>query len=414
MAQPTYSLELSDWSFSSPLSVTSVASNAKGMYRMIRPAAWEITVPTSGSDRVTGLSTMNTTLQVRRNSQLVFNGICRKLSAKGNRENAQAILQFIDPMIMWWFRRVRDSAGRLATPSFGSGDPPSITVGEFLFESIANSETYEGTPAGTDSSMLLNLGSDTTTANVYSALGNFPLTIGEMMATLGGSAMGEWEIVPSASSPGIFGTVNVADRLGTNRTGSVNLIYRDQDPANNVEEATYDEDAAAYCNALNYWITKLDRNHWAARFTRGGTTPPWPNPPRVAIENAIDASRAAHQVWLADRFFEDEDVLDLTATDSGDSPTSPERKMWRRVWQLEASLRVRPKRIASALPTPEGPKPWTDFSYGDWISIDLDGLGVDAAGQQRVYGWDVSAGDDGVERIAQLYTSPDGGEVITP
>jgi hypothetical protein len=406
-ATPAYTLELSDWTFGSPQDISDVASEAKGLYRMIRPSVWELTVPTSGADGVTGISAMDTTLQVTRDAQLIFNGICRKLSAKGDKNRASAVLQFIDPMIMWWFRRVRDATGRLATPFFAN----PITVGEFLFDSITNSETFEGTPPGTDSSMLLALGSDSTTANVNSALGNFPLTIGEMAAQLGGSAMGEWKITPSSGTAGIFGTLDVADRLGTNLSGSVELIYRDQDPTNNVEAATYDEDAAGYCNALNYWITKLDRDHWAARFTRGGSSPPWPDPPQSDIETAIDASRAAHQVWLADRFFEDEDVVDPT----DDSPTSPERMMYRRMWQLEASLRVRPKRIASAVPTPDGPKPWDDFDMGDWLSIDLDGLGIAGVeGVQRVYGWDVSAGNDAVERLTTLYTSADGGEVVAP
>jgi hypothetical protein len=398
----TYAFTTTDRSGGSAQVVSSRTFEPHGRYRMCRPTAWVVTWPTTGPDAVSGVSTMDTMLQVHRDSSLVFNGICRHLRVKGERENAKVVATFLDPMIWWYFRMLRDSTGNYAKPTFSN----PITVGELLFEAITNAIAYDG---GGGYGMGISLGSDATTKNVYSALGNFPLRIGEVAGLLAATGMGEWMISPVASGT-TYGILNIEERMGSNKSGSVNFHYGE---GGNCEAAEYDENAEQVVTKLRYLLgQKIDQEHWQASVDGGLFME---DPPQSAISAAQAAALAAWGYWFDIRYFEDADVYE------GESPTTTERVLYRRMHQLEASLRVRAKRMASVTPIPAGakpiagPAPWDDFFIGDAVGINLDGLGTvgDVAGEQRVYGFDVKPEDQtGAERVSAVITSADGEEVV--
>jgi hypothetical protein len=345
---------------------------------------------------------MSKTLWVIRNGTLVFNGLLRRIRVRGDGERASAICTFFDPMILWPWRRVRDDTGNFSKPTF----PNPVTVGELLFAALSNSEAYEN--GGVGSEVFVALGTDTSTENVYSALGNFPLSIGELASLLASTGMGEWFISPSnVASSTTLGTLNVADRMGTDKSATIAFEYGTG--AHNVAEAQYDEDASYFCNALWYFFDKIDDQHWNANITRDD--PYFPDPPDTALQAAIDASRSAYGYWQDMRFFDEVDITG-SLSDPPD-PLAADRMLWRRLWQFEQSLRLRPKRLAFGVPTEEAPRPWDDWFLGDWVTIDYAGLGIaGVAGRQRIYGFSVRPQNESNEELVSLLTTKDGEEII--
>jgi hypothetical protein len=407
----TYEFFLANRDNTGAVDISDVASSTSGVYRICRPTAWSITVPTSGPSAVSGLATMTKVLWVKRNGTLVANALCRKVSARGDANKASATATFVDPIVMWPWRRVRDSTGNFSKPTFSGGSGP-YTVGEFLFDAITNSETWEN--GGVDSEMLLALGSDTTTADIYAALGNFPLSIGEIASLLANTMMGEWYVTPSnTASSVVLGTLDVADRMGTNKTATISFEYGTG--TNNVKDATYDEDASNYCNALWYFFDKIDDEHWNANVTRSDTN--FEDPPDTDIQASIDAARSAAGYWQDMRFWDEIDVtgsIEVTDPDNPASPHATDRVMWRRLWQAEQALRLRPKRMAFGVPTEEAPRPWDDWFLGDRVSIDYAGLGLPSvAGEQRVYGFTVAPQDNSNEELVSSILTTNDAEEIT-
>ena len=401
-----YEFSLADRDNTGADDISSVVSAPAGTYRIARPTTWTITVPTSGPDAVADLRTMRKLLWVERDSTLVFNGVLRRIRAKGDTEKASAVLTFVDPMVLWPWRRVRDSTGNFSKPDFGGGP---YTVGEFLFDSLANSETYEN--GGVDSEVFLDFGTDTSTADVYAALGNFPLSIGELATLLANTGMAEWFITASNTASSLVqGTLDVYDRMGTDLSATIEFIYRDQDAANNVKDAQYDEDASKFCNALWYFFDKIDAQHWNANITRDD--PNFEDPPDTDIQASIDTSRSDVGYWQDMRFF---DEVDITGSLSEPpDPLAADRKGWRRLWQFEQALRLRPKKLAFGTPTEEAPRPWDDWFLGDRVTIDYAGLGIpDIAGIQRVYGFTVEPQDESNEELVSGILTTNDAEEIT-
>jgi len=406
-----YGFTLSDRDNTGGADISSVASAAGGTYRMCRPTTWTITVPTSGSSAVGNLATMAKLLQVTRDSSLVFNGILRRIRAKGDANKASAILTFADPMVLWPWRRVRDATGNFSKPTFAGGVGP-ITVGEWLYQVLTNSAAFEN--GGVDSEMFTDVNIDNSTANIFAALGTFPISIGELATLFANSGIAEWFIDPvSVAASTYLGDLNVYDRMGTDKTATVNFDYGTGDF--NVKEAQYDEDATKFCNALWYFFDKIDDEHWDANITRGDTN--FEDPPDTAIQAAIDASRSAFGYWQDMRFWDEVEITGSTEVNDVDNPASPlatDRVMWRRIWQFEQALRLRPKRIAVGVPTEEAPRPWTDWFLGDRVTIDYAGLGLpDIAGTQRIYGFTVEPQDDSNEELVSSILTTNDAEEIT-
>lgn len=403
----TYSFTLTDRAGGNPQVVSSVVTEPKGRYRMSRPTAWTITVPTSGSDAVELYGANKTMLQVQRNSSLVANVLQRgPLRVKGNKNLAKATVSFVDPMAWWWFRMLRDATGNYAYPTFS--DP--ITVGQLLFQAITNAIAFDG---GGGYGMGISLGSDATTNNVYSALGNFPLKIGELATLLASTGMGEWFINPIAAGP-TYGVLDVYERMGSDKSGSVQFVYGD---GGNCEDAAYEEDGSHQITALRHLLgRKINEEQWQASIDTTTATN-MPDPPQSAISAAVDSMRAQIGFWMDLRVFEDAEIFE------GESPVTTARKLARRLWQMEMALRVRPKRLAYATPYPEGgdpvsgPTPFDDYFLGDAVGINLPGLGnvMDGAivqGDQRVYGFDVMPEEKTLLERSMVITSPDASEIV--
>lgn len=377
----TYEFTLRDWIAGTAISTISDALyDPTGTYRVCRPAQWSGRVNLQ-EPAVAQLAPLSTSLAISRDGLEVFHGFTWRVHRKGDRDTASALVTWIDPMIWWTRRVVRDATGAFAKPEFAS----PITGGELLQQALQNSEDWEaGDPLGTIGCLI---GSDTSTVDQTSRLANFPMKISELALMLASTGRCDHWVLPRTDVAGYLGELHVFDRGGNDVSGTVSLDYGTG--SFNVAECEHIADAATICNGLWYFYgPKEDEEHWGG----GNTTLPinpnvLPNPPQAALSAAILASRDAYGYWQDMRFWDDLDLAD-----------SPDRKMFKRMWQLESALRLAPKQMLHAQPEPNTVRPFVDFFLGDRVTVNPAGLGV-AGGTQKVYGFEVSPGNDNLERV---------------
>jgi hypothetical protein len=364
--------------------VASAVTEPKGRYRICRPSAWDISVPLWGDSAVTGWSPISTRLKVRRNGGLVHHGMLMKFQKKGTRDDARAVLTFMDPMVWWAARRVRDVTGNFAKPEF---DPP-ITGGQILRQSITHSIAFEN--GGVNSHMGISLGADSTIKDLSFALRNTPISIGETAILLGATGVCDFYIHPVDGGFTSMGELRTFHHMGTDLSGTCHFDYATGN--HDVEEIIHSGDATKFCNALWYFMSKIDDEHWEANITRDD--PGLPDPPQSTLLGLITASRAAYGYWQDMRFWDEDDAVGI-------------RRAFRKMWQLEQLLRLKPKELLFVTPGPESAfQPWDSYFLGDDVGINAN-LGGGLAARQRVYGFDVMPHKDGPDNMGPIITSAD-------
>jgi hypothetical protein len=94
-----------------------------------------------------------------------------------------------------------------------------------------------------------------------------------------------------------------------------------------------------------------------------------------------------------------------------DTDSNSARQLYRVLFETEVTLRVNPRELAYLTPAGNSDfEPFADYSIGDRVSINLsDNVGpAIAAGVQRIYGFDLTIDENGVESPGELIVSPDG------
>lgn len=415
MAQARYEFALHERGIgSSPgfiMDLTGIASDARGAYRLNRPAVWTIKLPADNeslaaiqSDGLPALRAGARTLQVYRRNRAdtettrIFSGIIWRVGRVGGEDEATIQVTAVDPMIWWQSRPVRDDTGNFSDPTFAS----PISGAEIIKAAVDNSTTFEGT-------LQLNTASgtfDTTippAVDLAAALSSWPITIGDLATLLTDTGMVDIWIEPSLATNrlGFLHVVNqMTDDLwsgpfdATPPTGDVHFDYATGD--HSLQELKHSEDMSTLCNRLWYYLgPKLDPEHWRGNIT--GDDPGLPDPPQSTLDTLISDSRDLYGVFM------DVQVYDDRGTENDARP------LFQRLWQTETLLRVKPRELVEAVPVPNAEfVPFEDYFLGSIVDINAGArFGYSFSASQRVYGFDVNPDDENVERVGNLIASAD-------
>lgn len=416
----TYTLELNDRQNNALSDVTSISFEKNGAYRLNRPTTWTFRVPldqsevnTIHSDGFPFLSVLRRQLKVYRTPSVgspakVFNGLVWSVERVGEADGTgSAMVTCIDPMIWWNFRPVKDAfTGSITRPLFNSPISGATIIKESLYSSILYDTTIglnvldgdfdESVPPAVDLAALL---------------ANWPVRIGDLAKLITDTGAVDVWIDPVDDTDGAAGPDGGGyglEETGYGGTGMIAVMgrlnaknLRGSEVAAHFDYATGDfsvgkiahvQDASTITNYLHFYLgPRRGKHDWQGLINGGALLP---DPPQTALNLMRDASRQAFGVW------EDIQVFDAEGTESQARP------MYERLWQLQFLLRAFPKEMLRITPIAEAPfLPFEDYDIGDVVTINSGGnvLGfnfTDAA--QRVYGFDVSPDDNGVERIGEI------------
>ncbi len=336
-------------------------------------------------------------LKVVLDGSLDFHGLCVHIEDQGDEDRMYSTFTFSDPTLLFEMRPARDGPassdpGDFSKPSFIERN---VTAPQMLKEVLEQSLNGSN-PADGEGPMGISLGSFATGGvNLKGAPADWPMSIAQVIALL--VETGELDVVCTPIDVGgNMGSISAHNgNYGSNLSGSVSFQYAHG--SFNARGCRRTTDLRELCNKL--WIyggprekTKNDPSgdqHWAFNVTRDDKD--LPNPPQSTISAAIDASRASYFVRMAIRIFDGhQDVL--------------LRELYRRWWQQESWLRLRPKVMVAITPQ-RGIKP--AFRTGDLISVSAGSkFRGGFSGAQRVmeytYRWD----ENGVVELGEPVGMP--------
>ena len=323
-----------------------------------------------------------TRLKVVLDGELDFHGLLVQVEDQGDEDTMYTTATFADPTLLFEARPARDGVG--------SGDPGDFTKPTFMQRHVTGPamlqevllQSLDGSdPAKGEGPMGITLGTFATGGvDLSGAPANHPVMIDQLIALLVDT--GEVDVVAKPIDvAGNMAQVSAYNGdYGENLAGAVKFEYKTG--SGNARGCRRTRDLRELRNKL--WIylgprvgTKADpqgEQHWEANITGGGGN--LPDPPQSLIEAAQATSRLDHYVRMAIRIF--------------DGDASQALELYRRWWQTEAWLRLKPKTIVHVTPQ-RGIKP--TFKTHDVIGV---AAGADFrggfAGVQRVmeytYRWD--------------------------
>lgn len=416
---PTYQVVLCDGGNNELQDLTTVALDKKGSYRLNRPTVWTFRVPAGMCPQVR----KGRRIKVRRDGAIVFNGIVMHVSREGDENTVWANVTAVDPMIWWAKRPLRDETGDFSKPvftplvqaelgvnTFGASIPTfrPITAAEILRRGIVNSEYWDDGVYGSlwvdtndgaydmDSPPAADLGIDD--------LADWPITIADFASMAINSGTTDIWVSPvdddDGYDPEIMGVLNCVSQRGSALSAHLDFATGDF----SISRIRHTEDLDTLCNRLWYYLGPpmgIQRYKASITATSGAGGGTGGAPPGSELESLIAASKAFYGV-----------AMDVKIYDSGNEYLA--KPMFLELWRTEALLRVNGQELLGVTPKPGAPYlPFTGYNLGDTIGIDADpdvlgyDLGADAT--VRIYGFDVEPDREGVERVAELVVSADGG-----
>jgi hypothetical protein len=316
-----------------------------------------------------------------------------------------------DPLIRLQYRNVFDLTGHIADWDFlavtgtdGSGNP-TIDAATLLHAAISSSETFEdntvtllGTPY-TPATFPIDYttGTFAATVNIWALINDSPMTIGDLMSTITDTGAADVILTPTDTSlgaaAGVMGVMNVVDVAGADVSGTVHFDY--DTGLKNTAAVTRMLDMSTLGNRMVYEIgPKYGLDHWFANVT--GTEAGLETFQSLALN-----SRVKYGTFAQARVYDDDDGKAALP-------------LYHQLWKTETKLRSKPRELVYVTPAAKGDNfaqftPWADYNIGDLVAVNTSnkvGPAI-ASTTQRIYGFDVTIGDMGVERVGQLVTSAD-------
>lgn len=380
------------------LDLTSYAT-AKVSVRLNRPLGQtlNLSVDTPGLHTIAGDGDPNLVAGTRsikayQDGVLRANTKIQALDYVGDADSRSVQIAAYDPLLQLLSRTVFDASGRLADPI---GLAPSPTTAASLIQFvIANSVLYEDN-VGSPAPLPIDYTSGTLTGSTDIAceLTDSPMTIGDLIGLLTDTGVADIEMVPIEGSAGLLARMNVVEEQGSDLSATVHFDYATGDFS--CSGARRGFDIGELCNRLTYELgPKTGLDQWQGNIVGTETTPV-----DLSAYQALQlASRAKYGTYATVRIY-----------DSGTENAA--RPLFHRLWKTEVILRHAPREMLFLTPAAGDGcpfRPFIDYNAGDIVTTNVEGLGPSIAdAQQRIYGFDVDIGLNGVENVGELLTSAD-------
>lgn len=342
----------------------------------------------------------NRKLLAWRDGDIIHNGRVFSVERNGDGRNNRAIITSMGPSMELGYesedragRPVRDETGNFIDPTFDS----PITGAELVFQILTNSQVVgdEGDPGGEGPLPIdLTTGTFSSTADLSPENNmSWPILAGDFFKMLVDTDLIDivWRPVDPAEGldPYAMVAVSVVDLHGSDVSGTVHFDY--WTGSFNAKNARHVEDFATINNKLyDYLGPRIDKQHWAGNITPGspGTT-----------ADPTDSRTLYGGQFMQIRVYDANDVENTV------------RPLFLKLWDAEQRLRMEPRDVLFLTPSPDSKalfQPYTDYSLGDLIAVNVGGdFGVNIAGIQRVYGWDVEWDRQGIERVTNIIVTAD-------
>lgn len=419
MAEPAYEFEMYDRANGSigVFEGSYGAFGAVGSYRLNQPTRWVTRHAASqftgnGADGYPLFEKLRRCMKVRRTrtdgatTDLIFNGLLWSVSIAAD-ENDDYMIEctWVDPMVWWAYRYVRSTTGSLVNPTWAS----PISGAEILLDALTNSVSNSGDPGDQEGPLGLDLTDgtfDTTSQpDLALTLSNWPATIADLASILLSTGAIDIKIDPvddaDGYDPDIMGVLSILNPRGADLSASVSFKYATS--PYNARAATYVGDASIVANKLWYYLgPKKTASRWAGNFTPPADSSGAHGFAAYGLDDAtLEAARLGSiddlGTWMRIEVFDDNGNENLL------------RPLYAKRWQTETLLRLYGRDLLHVTPSIEPVYyPFEDYNLGDLITVQTGAsFGREINGEQRVYGFDVSPDDNGVERVSEILTSAD-------
>ena len=417
--------------------VSGVAIRGSSTRRLNRPAQAQITIPMDSA-----IGGPGSRLKISFDGSLFFHGMVMDCETDAGEDDGFTVYNASDPMELWQWRPARDPDGDFSNPTFIADNIYGPQIMEAILDASVNAGA--GPPEDAEGPLFLTMGTFEAgdQSDLTGAPTDWPMTIAQIASLL--ISTGELDIVITPTDPGggVMGTVDCYNGdFGTNRStgpgGDGTAVFSYGMGALNIRRLRWNEDMSTVCNKLWYYggpRVKTARDpegdqHWCWNITgddpklygnsanpfgalsggpfvehgRGGalTTSIFYDAP-ATLGPLRESSQTDFGVRMEIKIFDAASGADCLGKNDFDY----ERWLYRRLWQIEASIRAVPRELVHI--TPIRGYGLGVFDIGDLITVEAAAsVRGGFSGAQRVYGYTVSWDENGPFELSELQTSSD-------
>ena len=330
-----------------------------------------------------------------------------------------------DPMELWKWRPCRDydtlTPGNLIEPSFLEEEQSGPQIIEHIMRASENPDMI---PEAAEGPLYLEYGTfETGGSDLSGAPVNWPFSMAEMASLLTSTGRLDIVLTPIDSGGNMARIDCYNGAYGTDRRGSV--VFEYGMGQHNIRGLRWVDDISNTVNKLQYFFTPRETTRrYKANITgddpclyygggkegAGGSI----RDCNQGAHNPLGALRRESQASYGVRFEAQEwDIGELTKEDHGDEDVcdpecltrDPKRELWRWLWQVESTIRAKPRQMFHV--SPIRGFGINSFDIGDLITIQAGSQirgGFSLVG--RVYEYTVSWTPDGPFELSEIVTSP--------
>lgn len=370
-------------------------------------------------------------LKISFDGELHHHGRIMSREFDGGEDSGYVVYNSESSLEIWRWRPVRDPAtsltpGNLITPTLLEDFQSGPQIVQAMMEASENTAMI---PEAAEGPLFQEYGSfETGGADLSGAPTNYPMTMMDMAQLL--TSTGRLDIIEEPiDSGGNMARISAYNgAYGTDRRNSVIFSYGMGDY--NVRGLQWNEDMSNVINKLHYYFTPRETTERYKGSITGDGPCIYYGPDGVGgsirdckqgPDNPLGALRRQSQAdvgvrWEAQEFdigeFKREDISPCTGAPTDDPcdcvcvTRDPKRELWRWLWQVESTIRAKPRTMYHVIPVRGFGI--NSFDIGDLITVQAGPQivgGFNLVG--RVYAYTVSWAPDGPFELSEIVTSPD-------
>ncbi len=350
------------------------------------------------------LCTGNRRLIIKKSGTCISNTTLWTCERQGGPNDAYAEVTGWGPMIRWQTRWAQDADGSivdgtvddLSDPDFGKPvldlpagavDDDALTVsgGDLLQQMIDNTIANDG-PMGISTAGTFNT-TVPPALDVSFALTDWPTRIADIAALLFAAGAVDAMLAPTAAAGEPQAVLSGLNAAGSDLSGSISFEWGTG--LKNASHVRHVESMDDFANVIRFFLgPRVQPNRWKGSIdasTSGITTDP-------------TTSQSVYGNYV------DYPVFDSRGTEN------TVREIYKRIFNSELAYRMEPRQTLFLTPQAGlAPEPFDDYNLGDRVGAAVGAaLGLTITGAvQKIFGFRLAIGQDGVGRVGELITTAD-------